>query len=84
MIVGDLEDPVAELVGGLVRPYGVERTYEGLLREILGQRPIADHPVDEREDGSLVTDEQFAEGWLATTSSHCGELAVLERRIVRS
>jgi hypothetical protein len=54
MVVRDLEDPIAELVSGLVRVDGIEGPDEGFLGQVLGEGAIADHTEDQAEDRTLV------------------------------
>ncbi len=84
MVVRDLEDPVAELVAGLVRVDGVERPDERLLRQVLGQGAIAHHAVDQGEHRPLVSRQQLAERRLVSLRGTGRELAIVELFVVRS
>ena len=58
-VVGDLEKPTGELE---LRPIPVDVVQyldEGVLREILGEFTIANHPVDEREHRTFVSADQL-------------------------
>ncbi len=59
-VVGDLEQPRRELEVRAVAIEVREHLDEGVLREVFGQLPIADHAIDEREDGPLVPLDQLS------------------------
>jgi len=82
VVVGDLQDPVAELVAGLVRADRVERADERFLSEVFRLGPVAHHAVDQREDGTLVAGEDLAERGLPAAGRQRRELPVFERGVV--
>src|SRR5437660_11398086 len=60
-IVRDLENPGGELE---FRPVGFDAVQdfdERFLREILGERAIAHHPIQQRKHGTLVATDELAE-----------------------
>ena len=83
VVVRDLQDPVTELVAGLVRADRVERPDEGLLGQIFREGPVPDHPVDEREDRALVSDQKFAKRRLVAARRVRRELSIVEVRVVQ-
>ena len=58
-VVGDLEDPGGELELRPVRVDGVERLDERLLRQVLGQLPVAHHAEEQGEHRPLVAPDQL-------------------------
>src|SRR6266516_1324545 len=60
-VVRDLEDPRRELELGIVRADGIQDLDERLLRQVLSERAVAHHAIQQRENGPLVAAHQLAE-----------------------
>ena len=84
VVVRDLQDPVTELVAGLVGADRVEGANERFLRQIFGERTVPYHPEDERENRSFITRQQLTERSLVSTCGARREFAVFQRRVVLS
>ena len=59
-VVGNLEQPTRELELRAIAIDVIQDLDEGILRKVLGELPIADHSVDQREDGPLITANQLS------------------------
>jgi hypothetical protein len=82
-VVGDLEQPTRQLELGPVAIDVVQDLDEGVLGEILGNLAIPHHPEDQRENGALVSTDEFSiRGFLPLLSERdevsIGEIAYVE------
>src|SRR5688572_22585230 len=76
-VVRDLEEPVRELaLRGLVAVETAERLHEGVLSQVLGQRPVAHHTGDEVEHRTLEAVDQLPVSALGTAERVLDELFV--------
>jgi hypothetical protein len=75
-VVGDLEQPGGELVRRVVAVEVIEGADEDLLREVLRELAVPDHPADEGEHGSLEPVDQLARGPLVAAPAEADELLV--------
>src|SRR5215216_2396626 len=77
-VVGDLEEPARELELGPIAVDVIQDLDEGVLRQILGQLPVADHAEDERKDGSLIPADQLTERGISTLLGQRDDVGVRE------
>src|SRR5438876_1189514 len=59
-VVRDLEDPRRELELGPVRFDAVQDLDERFLREVLGERAIAHHPIEQRKHRTFIAAHELA------------------------
>ena len=81
-VVRNLEQPRRELEVGAVAVEVGEDLDEGVLREVLGEFPVAHHAEDEREDRPLVSRDQLPMRGIAPLEGEGDDVGIGEVREV--